>query len=467
MPTVVRENVDELSAVLTVKLLPEDYQPKLNTELKKYAQKAQIKGFRKGKTPESYVKKLYGQSLLLDIVNNEVKESLSNYIREEKLVLFGEPLINEKQTIYDFDVFKPEPMDFLFDIGLYPEVNITGIDKETTYDYFVKEVSDDTVDEAYTNLLKDLGEPSPIESGFTSGDLLTCDFIELINGEERADSLKVSNILSFDDLSDHLKDQIKLLSVGDTFTVDKVYDLEPKLEEKRFRKHVLKLEDTDESTVSENFQIKITEAKRIQPATEDETFFQKAFGVNNVSNAEEGKAVIKKHIGNETLGFSNGLLYRDIQEKLMANHDVPLPEAFIKRYLLESDKHLTEEKLSAEFSGITSSIKWSYLKSRLLSILQVVVTKEMVQNHLGSKIRGYFGQQVAGMESFIQNMVEKMMEDEKQVNQAYDELENSMLMIKIQEAVTLHETILSKEEFEEKTKIFNRQNSPDEETPSE
>lgn len=151
----------------------------------------------------------------------------------------------------------------------------------------------------------------------------------------------------------------------------------------------------------------------------------------------------------------------------MANHDVPLPEAFIKRYLLESDKHLTEEKLSAEFSGITSSIKWSYLKSRLLSILQVVVTKEMVQNHLGSKIRGYFGQQVAGMESFIQNMVEKMMEDEKQVNQAYDELENSMLMIKIQEAVTLHETILSKEEFEEKTKIFNRQNSPDEETPSE
>jgi len=53
MPTVVRENVDELSAMLTVKLLPEDYLPKLTTELKKYSQKAQIKGFRKGKTPES------------------------------------------------------------------------------------------------------------------------------------------------------------------------------------------------------------------------------------------------------------------------------------------------------------------------------------------------------------------------------------------------------------------------------
>jgi hypothetical protein len=81
----------------------------------------------------------------------------------------------------------------------------------------------------------------------------------------------------------------------------------------------------------------------------------------------------------------------------------------------------------------------------------------MVQSHLSSKIRGYFGQQVAGMESFIQNMVEKMMDDEKQVNQAYDELENSMMMFKIQEAVSLNEIVLTKEAFEEKTKIFNKQ----------
>jgi hypothetical protein len=63
------------------------------------------------------------------------------------------------------------------------------------------------------------------------------------------------------------------------------------------------------------------------------------------------------------------------------------------------------------------------------------------------------------MESFIQNMVEKMMDDEKQVNQAYDELENSMMMFKIQEAVSLNEIVLTKESFEEKTKIFNKQDS--------
>jgi trigger factor len=151
----------------------------------------------------------------------------------------------------------------------------------------------------------------------------------------------------------------------------------------------------------------------------------------------------------------------------MANHEVPLPEAFIKRYLLTTDKKLTEEKISAEFPVISASIKWNYLKSLLLKALDVVITEEMIHHHLEAKIRGYFGHQVAGMESFIQNMVEKMLQEEKQVNQAYEELENSMLMIKIQEAVTLNEILLSKEEFEEKTKIFNRPIDADDVSSSE
>ena len=315
------------------------------------------------------------------------------------------------------------------------------------------------MEEAYQNLLKDLGEPSPVENEFTQGDLLTCDFTELIDGEENADSLRVNNIISFDDVSEDIKEQLKKLSVGDSFIVDKVTDLDARLEEKLFRKHILKLEDSDDSTFSDKFSLKILEAKRILPATEDEAFFQKAFGTNNVTDSNEGKEVIKKHLGNETLSYSNGLLFRDIQEKLMTSHEIQLPESFIKRYLLESDKNLTTEKLDIEFPNVISSIKWSYLKSLLLGALNVQVTKEMVQSHLSSKIRGYFGQQVAGMESFIQNMVEKMMDDEKQVNQAYDELENSMMMFKIQEAVNLNEIVLTKEAFEEKTKIFNKQES--------
>lgn len=453
MPTVVRENVDELNALLKVHLTPEDYLPKLNSELKKYAHKAQIKGFRKGKTPESFVKKLYGNSLLVDIVNQMIQERLFQYIEDENLKLFGEPLMSEKQTTYEFNVFNPESMEFLFDIGVYPEVILSGIDKDSTFDYFVREVPGDLVDKEYINLLREMGEPSTIEKDFTEGDLLTCDLTECADDLASEQPWKAESVLNFSDLEEKLKEQIKILAVGDSFVVDRVYELEPKLEEKLFRKYVLKIED--ERIISDKFQVTITEAKRMIPAAENDDFFQKAFGTNNVTNAAEGKEIIKKFLGKDTMQYSNGLFYKDIREMLMTQHEVPLPEAFIKRYLLKSNPDMTEEKVDLEFSEIVSSIKWGYLKSLLTDKLQIQISQEMVRSHFENKIYGYLQHQVAGMESLIKNWVDKMMQDEKQVKEAVDEMENYLIVNGIKETVSLKEIILPKVEFEEKTKIFN------------
>jgi hypothetical protein len=59
------------------------------------------------------------------------------------------------------------------------------------------------------------------------------------------------------------------------------------------------------------------------------------------------------------------------------------------------------------------------------------------------------------MESLIKNWVDKMMQDEKQVKEAVDEMENYLIVNGIKETVSLKEIILPKVEFEEKTKIFN------------
>ena len=63
MSKVVREDTDNLSAVLTLTVTQEDYESKLNTELNKYRKKAQLKGFRKGKTPMGFIKKISFSSL--------------------------------------------------------------------------------------------------------------------------------------------------------------------------------------------------------------------------------------------------------------------------------------------------------------------------------------------------------------------------------------------------------------------
>ena len=63
------QNIDKVSALLTVKLEKADYQEKVDKSLKNFRQKAQIPGFRKGMVPMSLVKKMYGKSVLAEEVN--------------------------------------------------------------------------------------------------------------------------------------------------------------------------------------------------------------------------------------------------------------------------------------------------------------------------------------------------------------------------------------------------------------
>ena len=78
------QNIDKVSAELTVKLEKADYQEKVDKELKSLRQKAQIPGFRKGMVPTSLIKKMYGKSVIAEVVNKTLQEAVYNYIKENK-----------------------------------------------------------------------------------------------------------------------------------------------------------------------------------------------------------------------------------------------------------------------------------------------------------------------------------------------------------------------------------------------
>ena len=83
------QNIDKVSAELTVKLEKADYQEKVDKELKSLRQKAQIPGFRKGMVPTSLIKKMYGKSVIAEVVNKALQEAVYNYIKESNRILIS------------------------------------------------------------------------------------------------------------------------------------------------------------------------------------------------------------------------------------------------------------------------------------------------------------------------------------------------------------------------------------------
>ena len=138
------QNIDKVSAQLTVKLEKADYQEKVDKSLKSFRQKAQMPGFRKGMVPMSLVKKMYGKSVIAEEVNKVLQEAVYNYIKENKVNMLGEPLPNEeKQQVIDFDTM--EEFEFVFDIALAPEFK-AEVSAKDKVDYYTIEVSDEMIE---------------------------------------------------------------------------------------------------------------------------------------------------------------------------------------------------------------------------------------------------------------------------------------------------------------------------------
>ena len=82
------QNVDKVSALLTLKLEKADYQARVEKTLKTYRQKANIPGFRPGMVPMSLIKKQFGKSVLVEEVDKMMQEKVNEYIRDNKVNMF-------------------------------------------------------------------------------------------------------------------------------------------------------------------------------------------------------------------------------------------------------------------------------------------------------------------------------------------------------------------------------------------
>ena len=69
----IKENrTDDLNIELTLTIAKDDYADRKKKRLNDYRRKADIKGFRRGMVPMSLVERIYGQSALVDSVNDAI-----------------------------------------------------------------------------------------------------------------------------------------------------------------------------------------------------------------------------------------------------------------------------------------------------------------------------------------------------------------------------------------------------------
>ncbi|MBR5702786.1 MAG: trigger factor family protein [Bacteroidales bacterium] len=119
-----KKQIDALNIELTLNVEQDDY---AEIEHKKLAQRrktADFKGFRKGMVPESLVRRVYGDQILAESVNEVISKGLQDFIDENKLNVLGEPLSSEKQPEVEWK--DGNDFKFVFDIATYPDFEVSA-----------------------------------------------------------------------------------------------------------------------------------------------------------------------------------------------------------------------------------------------------------------------------------------------------------------------------------------------------
>lgn len=180
------QNVNNVSAVLTVQIEKADYQEKVDKALKTVRQRVNMPGFRKGMVPMSLVKKQFGTSVKVEEIDKLMQEKVSAYIEENKVDMLGAPLPKVNNANFDTD----ENFEFSFDIALAPQFTV-DLSNNDTVDYYDIEVTDEMVEQQVKMYAQRNGQYEKVED-YQDNDMMKGLLAELDeNGNTKEGGLQV------------------------------------------------------------------------------------------------------------------------------------------------------------------------------------------------------------------------------------------------------------------------------------
>ncbi|MCB9081806.1 MAG: trigger factor [Lewinellaceae bacterium] len=448
MSKVVREDLDNLNAVVTITLEKAEYEPKFQTELDKYRKKAHLKGFRKGKTPTAVIKKMYGRSVLADVVNEMLQEKLFQYLQDNKIDLLGQPIPSTDTPDISFDLKDLQDYVVKFDLGIAPEFDLAGLDASNVFEKYAVEITDELIQTEVDNLRRRYGQRTVSDSEIKEEDLVKFDAKELDGKTPKAGGVEHSFSVLISNLSDKAKKLVLKHKVGDTFQAD-VFAMEKDSDEAFVRQYFLGLDKGDTREVNREFELTITEASRVEMAELNQELFDQLFGEGQVSGEEELREKIRIDISRYYDQQAEALLFRAFQDDLMEKNNPTLPDAFLRRWIQSSNEKATDEVMEREYPLFAKNLQWTLIRNKIIKEHNVEVTDAMVHDHLMVRVRSYFAGSPYASDELIHSMVHRLMEDQKQYEQAYDEIIADKLHEVIAQLVTIKPKPITEAAFQE------------------
>jgi trigger factor len=442
---ITQENVDSLNAVVKIKITPDDYQTKVENQIKKYQKDARIPGFRPGKVPAGMIKKMYGKSILADELNRLLNDSIHKYLTENNIEILGNPL-PQSENNEKADWENPSEFEFLYDLGLAPKINV-DLKLAGAFKYYDVQVDAEMLEKYVADIRRKYGKFSNPEAA-AEGDILYGDLQELnADGTEKEEGIKTTTTVAIEFVKD-AKEKAKLVGVKKDEVV--VFNPAKAVDNQSELAAMLGVDKEVVGAVKADFKLTIKTVNRIEKAEMNQELFDKIYGADAVATEAEFMAKVKEDIAQMFTADSDRKLQNDMVEQLIKSLNIVLPDNFLKRWLMAAnEKPITQEQVDAEYDEYAKGLKWRLIENQIIKNNSIQVNAEEVKEFAKSMIRNQFAQygQANMDDAMLDNLAKNYMEKEEQVRKMYENIAAQKVFEYFKGAVALNKQQVSYDEF--------------------
>ena len=300
-----------------------EIESKIDGEVKKIAPQVKMPGFRPGKVPGNLVRKMHGEQLHAQVLNETIRSSVDDLMKEKKLRPAMQPDISLDESYEQGkDAEVSVAMEILPEIEA-PETDDLKIEKLTV------PVTDEQVDEALERIAgqNKSYKDAPKTKKAAEGDQLIIDFVGRMDGEEfeggKAEGAPL--VIGSGQFIPGFEDQLTGVKAGDEKTIKVTFP-------DNYPAENLAGKEAE-------FHIKVQSVK-----VEDETKVDDEFAKNlGLDDLQKLKDVLRAQLEQETAGLTRTQMKRSLLDQLAAGHDFDVPEGMVEAEFNQIWQQLQQE----------------------------------------------------------------------------------------------------------------------------
>lgn len=426
-----------------------ELEQRLNSELDNIKDRVRINGFRPGKVPAAHLRKVYGRSVMSDVLQNAVNEANRKIVEDNSLKLAQEPQVQfpeDKETIEKAMDAKGD-LSFTVALEVLPEfelVDLSGISIKKP----VAEVSDTEVTESLERMAKQNRSFETKEGASADGDRVVVDFVGRIDGEEfeggKGQDIRVE--LGSNTFIPGFEEQLIGLKAGDT-----------KLVKVSFPENYLAAHLAGKAA---EFDVTVKEVEAPGELKIDDEM-AKNFGMDSLDKLKEAiRDAIKRDFDTQ----SRRKVKKDLLDALDAKYSFELPPTLVEQEFAAvwsqveadmksnsrtfADEDTTEEEAKAEYQKIAERrVRLGLVLAQIGEKSDIKISDDEVTQALIERVRQYPGQERQVWEFYQKNPqalaeIRAPLFEEKVVDQILSQ-------VKVNEETVSKEALFADDENEE------------------